>query len=186
MFQQKSVDKVHAVKSKRPPSQAERRQQIARQEQRIGRLRGDVVEQQIVPGRVSVEIGNQSAANAILLIKRGLSQVSVLVAALVLAKTKPDFPGTFEETWYFTVPPAYQPVNDCSVVVARQPMIGAIAGFALGVNVLVAGVIGGTIPFLIKRLGKDPAMMTGPILTTITDITGVSIYLGLSTLFLLT
>ncbi len=27
-------------------------------------------------------------------------------------------------------------------------------------------------------------MMTGPVLTTITDITGVSIYLGLSTLFL--
>ncbi len=67
----------------------------------------------------------------------------------------------------------------------RDATIGAIAGFALGVNVLVAGVIGGTIPFLIKRLGKDPAMMTGPILTTITDITGVSIYLGLSTLFLL-
>lgn len=67
----------------------------------------------------------------------------------------------------------------------RNPMIGAIAGFALGINVLVAGVIGGTIPFAIKRLGRDPAMMTGPILTTITDITGVSIYLGLSTLFLL-
>lgn len=67
----------------------------------------------------------------------------------------------------------------------RDPRIGLIAGFALGINVLVAGVIGGTIPFAIKRIGKDPAMMTGPILTTITDITGVSIYLGLSTLFLL-
>jgi magnesium transporter len=62
--------------------------------------------------------------------------------------------------------------------------LGLIAGAALGINVLVAGVVGGTIPFLIKRLGKDPAMMTGPILTTITDITGVTIYLGLSTLFL--
>ncbi len=67
----------------------------------------------------------------------------------------------------------------------RSPAIGLIAGAALAVNVLVAGVVGGTIPFFIKRLGKDPAMMTGPILTTITDITGVSIYLGLSTIFLL-
>ena len=65
-----------------------------------------------------------------------------------------------------------------------NPWIGAVAGLALGVNVLVAGVVGGTMPFLIKRLGKDPAMMTGPILTTITDITGVSIYLGLCTLML--
>ncbi|TVQ81691.1 MAG: magnesium transporter [Phycisphaeraceae bacterium] len=63
-------------------------------------------------------------------------------------------------------------------------LIGLLAGVALGVNVLVAGLVGGTIPFLIKRIGKDPAMMTGPILTTITDITGVSIYLGLCTLFL--
>lgn len=63
-------------------------------------------------------------------------------------------------------------------------VIAIVAATALAMNVLVAGVVGGTIPFLIKRLGRDPAMMTGPVLTTITDITGVSIYLGLSTLFL--
>ena len=56
---------------------------------------------------------------------------------------------------------------------------------ALGVNVIVAGVVGGCLPFLIKRLGKGPAMMTGPLLTTITDVTGVTIYLGLSTLFIM-
>ncbi len=62
--------------------------------------------------------------------------------------------------------------------------LGGLAGIALGANVLVAGVVGGCLPFAIKKLGKDPAMMTGPFLTTITDITGVSIYLGLSTIFL--
>jgi len=72
-----------------------------------------------------------------------------------------------------------------ALLMRRNPAIGVIAGVALGCNVLVAGVIGGTLPFLIKRLGKDPAMMTGPVLTTITDITGVSIYLGLSTIFIL-
>lgn len=39
-------------------------------------------------------------------------------------------------------------------------------------------------PFIIRRLGGDPAMMTEPILTTITDIIGVTIYLSLATLFL--
>ncbi len=67
----------------------------------------------------------------------------------------------------------------------RNPLIGLVAGMALGINVLVAGIVGGTLPFIIKKLGRDPAMMTGPFLTTITDITGVSIYLGLSTLLLL-
>jgi magnesium transporter len=71
-----------------------------------------------------------------------------------------------------------------ATVLQGNALIGALAGVALGVNVLVAGVVGGCLPFLIKRLGKDPAMMTGPVLTTITDITGVSIYLGLCTVFL--
>lgn len=65
-----------------------------------------------------------------------------------------------------------------------NPYLGILAGTALGINVLVAGIVGGALPFLIKAFGKDPAMMTGPVLTTITDITGVSIYLGLSTIFI--
>lgn len=71
-----------------------------------------------------------------------------------------------------------------ATMMEANPLLGVVAGTALGVNVFVAGVVGGTMPFLIKRLGKDPAMMTGPILTTITDITGVTIYLGLCTIFL--
>lgn len=69
-------------------------------------------------------------------------------------------------------------------IMIGNPTLGFVAGTALAINVFLAGIIGGTLPFLIKKLGKDPAMMTGPVLTTITDITGVSIYLGLSTIFL--
>ncbi len=71
-----------------------------------------------------------------------------------------------------------------AIVLKGNMWLGLVAGTALACNVFLAGVIGGTLPFIIKRLGKDPAMMTGPILTTVTDITGVTIYLGLSTLFL--
>ncbi|REL38411.1 magnesium transporter [Rhodohalobacter sp. SW132] len=70
-------------------------------------------------------------------------------------------------------------------IVQANMILGLVAGAALGINVLVAGIVGGTLPFLIKRWGGDPAMMTGPVLTTITDITGVTIYLGLSTYFLM-
>jgi len=71
-----------------------------------------------------------------------------------------------------------------ALILRGEPILGLVAGTALAVNVFIAGIVGGTLPFLIKRMGYDPAMMTGPVLTTITDITGVSIYLGLSTLFL--
>lgn len=69
-------------------------------------------------------------------------------------------------------------------IVQANWTLGLVAGGALAVNVFIAGIVGGTLPFLIKKWGGDPAMMTGPVLTTITDITGVSIYLGLSTYFL--
>ncbi len=71
-----------------------------------------------------------------------------------------------------------------AILLQGNPVLGMVAGIALGCNVLLAGIIGGTLPFMIKRFGGDPALMTGPVLTTITDITGVSIYLGLSSLFL--
>ncbi len=71
-----------------------------------------------------------------------------------------------------------------AILLQGNPVLGLVAGIALGCNVLLAGIVGGTLPFIIKRFVGDPAMMTGPVLTTITDITGVSIYLGLSTMFL--
>lgn len=69
-------------------------------------------------------------------------------------------------------------------VMEQNIILGIITGTALAVNVLVAGILGGVLPFIIKRLGKDPAMITGPVLTTVSDITGVTIYLGLCTVFL--
>jgi magnesium transporter len=63
----------------------------------------------------------------------------------------------------------------------RNIMLSVVVAMALASNVLVASVVGGSIPFLVKHYGLDPAMMTGPILTTITDCTGVTIYLGLTT-----
>lgn len=39
-------------------------------------------------------------------------------------------------------------------------------------------------PILLKRLGVDPAVAAGPFVTTANDITGISIYLTLATIFL--
>lgn len=60
--------------------------------------------------------------------------------------------------------------------------LGVIITVAMWINVLLAGIIGTAIPFIFNRLGKDPAMMSGAFLTTITDATGLFIFLGLATL----
>jgi len=53
-----------------------------------------------------------------------------------------------------------------------NPWLGLVVGTALAFNTLIAVSLGGTIPLLLKRFGKDPAMASGPILTTTTDLCG--------------
>lgn len=47
-----------------------------------------------------------------------------------------------------------------------------------------ATMIGAVVPILMKRLGADPAIATGPFVTTTNDILGLLIYLSLVSLFL--
>jgi magnesium transporter len=39
-------------------------------------------------------------------------------------------------------------------------------------------------PILLKRMGVDPAVAAGPFVTTANDITGITIYLTLATIFM--
>ena len=55
---------------------------------------------------------------------------------------------------------------------------------ALCVNTLVSVLIGGSVPLVLKRLGRDPALASGPVLTTVTDMCGFLLVLGLATLAL--
>ena len=62
--------------------------------------------------------------------------------------------------------------------------LGLVVGFALAVNTLVAVSIGGTVPVVLKSLKVDPAVASGPILTTITDMCGFFLLLGTASLML--
>ena len=59
-----------------------------------------------------------------------------------------------------------------------------MVGLALAANTLVAVSIGGTVPLILKRIGVDPAVASGPILTTVTDMCGFFLVLSLATLVL--
>ena len=62
--------------------------------------------------------------------------------------------------------------------------LGLVVGAALALNTLVAVSIGGTVPLLLKRFGVDPALASGPILTTITDMLGFFLTLTFASLAL--
>ena len=65
-----------------------------------------------------------------------------------------------------------------------NPWLGLVVGMALAVNTLVAVSIGGTVPVLLKALKIDPAVASGPILTTVTDMCGFFLLLGTASLML--
>ena len=65
-----------------------------------------------------------------------------------------------------------------------SPYLGLVIGLALATNTLIAVSIGGTVPLLLKRIGVDPAVASGPLLTTVTDMMGFFLVLSLATLFM--
>ena len=62
--------------------------------------------------------------------------------------------------------------------------LGFIVTLSLILIVLNSGFIGAAVPLVLKRLNIDPALATGPFVTTSNDILSLLIYLGFVTLFL--
>ena len=63
--------------------------------------------------------------------------------------------------------------------------IGLIVGVSMLLNIFASAIAGVTIPFVLKRVGIDPALASGVMMTTLTDVLGFVTFLGLATLFLL-
>jgi magnesium transporter len=53
-----------------------------------------------------------------------------------------------------------------------NPWLGVVVGGALAANTLISVILGGMLPLALKRLKLDPALVSGPLLTTVTDICG--------------
>ena len=62
--------------------------------------------------------------------------------------------------------------------------MGLVVGISMVATVSLATVIGTLVPLLFHKLHIDPAITSGPLVTTIKDVTGLLIYFGMATLFL--
>ncbi len=78
----------------------------------------------------------------------------------------------------------------CSVLVAgvafvfgRNPVISLAAGSSLFLSVQLASFNGVLIPVLFQRIGFDPAVASGPLVTTANDVLGVVVYFYLASFF---
>jgi len=62
--------------------------------------------------------------------------------------------------------------------------IGASVGMATAAAILIAAMVGTAMPMVLRRLNIDPAMATGPFITTMNDILGITVYLGIAYIIL--
>ena len=63
--------------------------------------------------------------------------------------------------------------------------IGLIVGAAMLLNIFASAIAGVSIPFILKKMGIDPALASGVLMITLTDVMGFITFLGLATFFLL-
>jgi len=68
--------------------------------------------------------------------------------------------------------------------IENRPILGSIIGFAMMLVIINSAVFGSIIPFVLNKLRFDPAIATGPFITTSNDVLGLLIYLSLATFYL--
>ena len=66
----------------------------------------------------------------------------------------------------------------------QEFLIGLLVGVAILVSIFVATISGSFIPLFMHKMKIDPAVASGPFITTLNDIISVIIYLGLATVFI--
>ncbi len=71
-----------------------------------------------------------------------------------------------------------------ALVLHRNPVYSVVVGGAMLCAIVVASLNGVLIPLLFQRVGVDPAVAAGPLVTTSNDITGILIYFGLASLLI--
>lgn len=61
-----------------------------------------------------------------------------------------------------------------------NPTLGLVVGIAMASTLTVAAAVGTTVPLVLSRLGVDPAIASGPFITTVIDVAGLVIYFRLA------
>ena len=66
----------------------------------------------------------------------------------------------------------------------QEFLLGLLVGAAILVSIFVATISGSFIPLFMHKMKVDPAVASGPFITTLNDLISTLIYLGLATMFI--
>ena len=114
----------------------------------------------------------------------GIQAATIVVRGIALGELSPDdtfkrlsreikvslFNGTICGILLFVI-----------IAVFDKPPFGFVLSVSMLAVIINASILGANIPLILRRVGVDPAIATGPLITTFNDIIGLAIYLGLVT-----
>jgi magnesium transporter len=66
-----------------------------------------------------------------------------------------------------------------------DPEIAAVMAIAMFANMVIAGLSGTLVPLGLVRVGVDPAVASSVFITTITDVVGFFVFLGLAAIYII-
>lgn len=65
-----------------------------------------------------------------------------------------------------------------------NPVLGLVVGGSLLLTLVIGTLAGTIIPLVVYRLNIDPAVASGPLITTLNDVFSLTVYFGVATLFI--
>ncbi len=131
----------------------------------VGIQSSSIVVQGLASGDVwSSDVVRRMGKETAVALVNGLSLASVLAASIILLP--------------ILIPSA-------SALIVHPVHLAVTAGLSLMAIVLLSTVIGTVVPILLHRVGIDPALATGPFITTLNDILGLTVYFLIATFFYL-
>ncbi|GAJ05852.1 unnamed protein product, partial [marine sediment metagenome] len=71
-----------------------------------------------------------------------------------------------------------------AIILQGDVMLGFTVAIAMITAIIIATSLGGILPIIFKKLGVDPALMSGPLIATILDTTTLLIYFNVTMLLL--
>ncbi|MCK4658972.1 MAG: magnesium transporter [Phycisphaerae bacterium] len=88
--------------------------------------------------------------------------------------------GLFSFTIAWIVLPTLQKFDEVSAGAFSSLSVAGAVGLGMGSAILVAAALGIVLPFFFRRIGVDPAIAAGPIVTTCNDVVSITVYLSIS------
>ena len=68
--------------------------------------------------------------------------------------------------------------------IQADPFLGVVVGLSICCSMIIAAAVGAFTPLILRKLDIDPAIATGPFVTTSVDILGVLLYFMIAGKFL--